>query len=124
MPQAQHPLRPEQLGRESEAIDAIAINMIPETMPGALGLRALITEGIRQYIGGMNFGSWEPVFKPDERVELVEGGYGGNPTTLHPGTVVEIDAQPRIHLSLRVRFDDGEERHINPDVMRRIRDEK
>lgn len=65
--------------------------------------------------------NFRPRFEPGERVELVErrGAYG--PKQLRPGTVVAIDDEPVTFHHLRVRFDDGEERQINPDVMRRIR---
>lgn len=61
------------------------------------------------------------IWKPGERVEYVshQGAYG--PITLRAGVVVAIDEELRRHRFLRVRFDDGEERQINPDVMRHAR---
>lgn len=66
-------------------------------------------------------GNLRPRFEPGERVEEViwRGPYG--PKEYRPGVVVAIDEEPRMHHYLRVRFDDGEERQINPDVMRRVR---
>lgn len=65
----------------------------------------------------------ERTWKPGERVEAVSGGYGGNPTILRQGRVERIDREYGYHESLVVRFDDGETRAINPDVMRHCRDE-
>ena len=55
---------------------------------------------------------------PGERVEEVihHGPYG--PANFRAGVVVAIDEELVRHQHLRVRFDDGEERQINPDVMR------
>ena len=63
----------------------------------------------------------ELTWKPGERVELVQGGYGGNPQTLRPGAVERIDRTYGYRESLVVAFDDGETRAINPDVMRHKR---
>lgn len=60
-------------------------------------------------------------WKPGERVELVEGGYGGRPVKTRPGTVACIRRIYGYHERLVVKFDDGEERPINPDVMRHIK---
>lgn len=62
-------------------------------------------------------------WKPGERVELCQGGYGGNPRTYRPGTVERIDRKYGYHESLVVAFDDGETRPINPDVMRHIKED-
>lgn len=62
-------------------------------------------------------------WKPGERVELCSGGYGGNPREYRPGVVERIDRTYGYHESLIVKFDDGEVRAINPDVMRHVRDE-
>ncbi len=114
------PMRPEQLELQVEAIDAVAIALIPDTMPGALGFRAIIVQGIREYLDTLPLGNFPPVFRPGERVALVSSQ--NEPT--RPGTVVEIDFEPVLQAHLRVRFDDGEERQINPDVMRRIKNEE
>ena len=63
----------------------------------------------------------ERTWKPGERVELVSGGYGGRPQELRLGTVERIDREYGYSESLVVRFDDGEVRAINPDVMRHRR---
>jgi hypothetical protein len=63
-------------------------------------------------------GNFRPRFEPGERVALGAFHPGGQD---RPGVVVAIDTEPVVHHHLRVRFDDGEERQINPDVMRRER---
>lgn len=113
------PIRPEQLELQVEAIDALAVKLIPDTMPGALGFRAVIVNAVREYIDTLDYGNFPPNFDPGQRIEYV--GWRGEPN--RPGTVVEIDIQPVLQTRLRVRFDDGEERQINPDVMRSLRDE-
>ena len=114
------PMRPEQLGTVSEQIDAVTIEIIPDGVPGSMALRALVTEGIRKYLDTLPLGNFPPVFRPGERVALVSSQNG--PT--RPGTVVEIDLEPVLMAHLRVRFDDGEERQINPDVIRRIKNQE
>jgi hypothetical protein len=114
------PMRPEQLELQVEAIDAMAIKLIPDTMPGALGFRAVIVNAIREYLDTLPLGNFPPNFKPGERVEYVPMR-GEEP---RPGTVVEIDFEPVLMAHMRVRFDDGEERQINPDVMRRIKNQE
>lgn len=64
-------------------------------------------------------GNFPPNFEVGERVELVPIRHDRDP--LRPGTVVALDEEPVRNTYLRVLFDDGEERQINPDVMRRIR---
>lgn len=58
------------------------------------------------------------MWEPGERVELVGVAQNGGRRNPRPGAVVAVDTELRRHEFLRVRFDDGEERHINPDVMR------
>lgn len=55
---------------------------------------------------------------PGERVELVRhtGPYGAE--ILRQGKVERIDSYLQWHESLVIRFDDGEVRSINPDVLR------
>lgn len=113
------PMRPEQLQAETERINELVNTMIPEETTGAIALRALAVAAIFKYIDTLDYGSFPPNFTPGERVAYVSSG--NEPT--RPGTVVEIDIQPVVQAHLRVRFDDGEERQINPDVMRSIRDE-
>lgn len=60
--------------------------------------------------------SMEWIWEPGERVECV----ARHEDPPRPGTVVAIDEILLKHERLRVKFDDGEERHINPDVMRHI----
>jgi len=55
-------------------------------------------------------------WRPGDRVEYV-----GLDRKTRPGTVESIDRQAVWQERLNVRFDDGETRHINPDVMRHIR---
>ena len=118
------PMRPSQLELQVEAIDAMAIKLIPDTMPGALGFRAVIVNAIREYLDTLPLGNFPPNFEPGQRVEYVHRGNGGyGAEEKRPGTVVEIDFEPVLMAHMRVRFDDGEERQINPDVMRSIRDE-
>lgn len=114
------PLRPEQLELQVEAIDALAVTLIPDEVTGALGLRAVIVNAIREYIGTLDYGNFPPRFEPGQRVEY-PGRHSGEERT---GTVVEIDIEPVLHAHLRVRFDDGEERQINPDVMRSLTDDE
>lgn len=119
------PMRPEQLELQVEAIDELAARLIPEHVTGALGFRAVIVNAIREYIDTLDYGNFPPNFEPGQRVALVErknNGYGAE--ELRPGTVVEIDLVPVVQAHMRVRFDDGEERHINPDAMRSLRDDE
>ncbi len=60
------------------------------------------------------------IWKPGERGELV----ALNPLRNRPGVVVRVNHRPVIHHYLEVRFDDGEQREINPDVMRHVRGEE
>lgn len=70
-------------------------------------------------------GNFRPHFEVGEEVELLHGGYAGNPQVLRPAVVTGLDLELRVHTFLRVKFDDdGEERQINPDVMRRRREKK
>ncbi len=87
-------------------------------------IHGLITKGVAAALSDLPSGNWRPNFEPDERVEQVIRGAGRGPQALRPGVVVAIDDEPRMHHYLRVKFDDGEERQINPDVMRRIREPK
>lgn len=58
-------------------------------------------------------------WRPGERVELVTGGYGGEPESARPATVVSVDEETARYERLRIRFDDtGEERYVSPEVMR------
>ncbi len=61
------------------------------------------------------------IWKPGEAVEQVSrrGPYG--PEETRPGTVVMVESYLMRHERLIVRFDDGEQRAINPDVMRHRR---
>lgn len=64
-------------------------------------------------------GNFPPVFDEGERVVL-----DARAATLgraRPGVVSAIDHELTVHHYLRVKFDDGEERQINPDVMMRER---
>jgi hypothetical protein len=118
------PMRPEQLELQVDDINKLAERLIPDTVTGALGLRAVVIQAVREYIDTLDYGNFPPRFEPGERVEAVHRGNGGyGAEEKRPGTVVEIDLVPVVQAHLRVRFDDGEERHINPDVMRSIRDE-
>lgn len=65
-------------------------------------------------------GNFRPDFEPGERVELVRR-VGYEPESTTPGVVKSIDVVITRAQYLRVKFDNGEERRINPDVMRRIR---
>lgn len=60
-------------------------------------------------------------WKPGERVELVLATWDSYGPPPRPGVVVAVDEVSLRHHRLRVRFDDGEERYINPDVMRHER---
>lgn len=119
------PMRPEQLELQVEAIEAVAIKMILDSMPGALGFRAVIVGAVREYLNTLPLGNFPPNFEPGQRVEHVHRGNGGyGAEEIRRGTVVEIDFEPVLQAHLRVLFDDGEERQINPDVMRRTKTEK
>jgi hypothetical protein len=60
----------------------------------------------------------EDTWRRGDRVELVSGGHSGNPRKLRPGVVARIERVYGYHERLIVTFDDGEERAINPDVLR------
>ncbi len=116
------PLRAEQLTQHvTERINQIALDMIPEGTTAGIALRAIAVEAITRYVDSLPFGNWPPNFEPGERVEYVQRQYDSHLPVIRPGVVVEVDVEPALMAHLRVRFDDGEERQINPDVMRRER---
>ena len=104
---------------EKAKIAEFAESMYPEETSLSRTMRLVIGEAIQKYVEQLPDGNFPPVFQPGERVELVPLRLAKD--DLRPGTVVSIDLEPKAHHYLRVRFDDGEERQINPDVMRRIR---
>lgn len=77
------------------------------------GPEAEAPEPIRLHGNGLRH-----LWKPGERVEYQQGY---DPPATRLGVVVGVDGELRRHEFLRVRFDDGEERRINPDVMRHVR---
>ena len=62
--------------------------------------------------------SFKHIWRAGDRVESVLGGHSGAPQELRPGTVVEVSESVFRHEHLIVLFDDGEQRAVNPDVMR------